>query len=156
MASERFYTAKEAANLYNVAESTIRKYIRNGRLSAEKHGKIWRISEFALLDTFPMSLSIPHDIPQSIPHDAHHTAHLERLKSLEDELDKVRQENERLQSESAQVRGQFEDALASIRALTEQNERLTILLTNEQAQRIKALPNPLGWIRRLFRPGVAT
>ena len=156
MASERFYTAKEAANLYNVAESTIRKYIRNGRLSAEKHGKIWRISEFALLDTFPMSLSIPHDIPQSIPHDAHHTAHLERLKSLEDELDKVRQENERLQSESAQVRGQFEDALASIRALTEQNERLTILLTNEQAQRIKALPNPLWWIRRLFRPGAAT
>ena len=81
---------------------------------------------------------------------------MERLKSLEDELDKVRQENERLQSESVQVRGQLEDALASIRALTEQNERLTILLANEQAQRIKALPNPLGWIRRLFRPGAAT
>jgi len=103
MGSEQFYTAQEAADLYGVAESTIRKYIRNGRLSASKHGKTWHIAASALRETFSESPDTPYDKPHSvahgIPYAVQHTAHKERVQSLEAEFDDVRRENEKLKTD---------------------------------------------------------
>lgn len=39
------YTAKEAGALLHVSERTIRTYIKNGKLKAQKIGGDWAISE---------------------------------------------------------------------------------------------------------------
>lgn len=125
MAAEPFYTAKEAAELSSVAESTIRKYIRNGRLRAVKHGKTRQISATALCETFPDESIIPREKPHTVPHAVAHTAHLERAKSAELERDLLRQENERLQR-------RLDDTSNSIRALGQQNDRLLTELTESR------------------------
>ncbi|NLY38473.1 MAG: helix-turn-helix domain-containing protein [Firmicutes bacterium] len=40
-----FYTVEEVAGILKTTEHTIRKYIRNGQLSAYKVGKAWRIEK---------------------------------------------------------------------------------------------------------------
>lgn len=66
----------------------------------------------------------------------------------------IRQERDQLRQEVEYLRPQVLSQSESIRAISEQNDRLTILLANEQAQRMKALPRPISsWIARLFTRG---
>ena len=62
----------------------------------------------------------------------------------------IRQERDLLRQEVFFLRQQVLEQTQSTRALAEQNERLTLLLANEQARRIPALPKPLGWMRKVF------
>ena len=73
-----------------------------------------------------------------------------KLETVEGQNTQMSDENSRLHMELERSQRQLEESLTSVRALTEQNERLTLLLANEQAQRIKALPRPFGWMRRFF------
>ena len=42
---EQHYTLKETGERLHLSETTIRKYLKNGRLKGTKLGKVWRISE---------------------------------------------------------------------------------------------------------------
>lgn len=44
---EQHYSIKEAAKRLAVSETTVRKYIKLGKLRAHRIGRVWRISESA-------------------------------------------------------------------------------------------------------------
>ena len=48
---KEYYTIAETAKILKLANSTIRKYLANGRLGGAKIGRAWRISE-ADIDAF--------------------------------------------------------------------------------------------------------
>jgi excisionase family DNA binding protein len=50
MKQEKYYSPNEIAEIYNVKEDTVRKWISMGRLKAIKMGRLWRIPESALLE----------------------------------------------------------------------------------------------------------
>ncbi|MFQ6042181.1 MAG: helix-turn-helix domain-containing protein [Candidatus Poribacteria bacterium] len=43
--AERFLTLNEAANILDVSNQAIRKWLRSGRLKGVKAGRLWRIKE---------------------------------------------------------------------------------------------------------------
>ena len=47
---EVHYTIKEASETLKIAESTIRRYLREGRLKGQKIGRVWRLSETAIAE----------------------------------------------------------------------------------------------------------
>lgn len=47
---EVHYTIKEASETLKIAESTIRRYLREGRLKGRKIGRVWRLSETAIAE----------------------------------------------------------------------------------------------------------
>lgn len=47
---EQHYSIKEAAKRLAVSETTVRKYLKLGRLRAHRLGRIWRISESAIAE----------------------------------------------------------------------------------------------------------
>lgn len=47
---EQHYSIKEAAKRLAVSETTVRKYIKLGKLRAHRIGRVWRISESAVAD----------------------------------------------------------------------------------------------------------
>jgi excisionase family DNA binding protein len=158
-------TATEAAELLGVSDMTIRRWISNDFIQATKHNRVWQIQraevERILEDTDtdrPTSGDAPTDRPTepATPPTSDESLHWE-LKMLRVKLETVERENAQLSDETRRLHAelersqrQLEESLTSVRALTEQNERLTILLANEQAQRMKALPRPFSWVRRLF------
>ncbi len=42
---ERFYTVQEVAEKLSVHEETVRRWIKSGKLKAERFGRAWRIRE---------------------------------------------------------------------------------------------------------------
>jgi excisionase family DNA binding protein len=50
-----FYTPKEVATLLRVSERTVRRWIKDGKLSARRFGRQWRIPKEAL-DAFGQPL----------------------------------------------------------------------------------------------------
>ena len=47
---EQHYSIKEAARRLAVSETTVRKYLKLGRLRAHRIGRVWRISESAVAE----------------------------------------------------------------------------------------------------------
>ena len=49
---KRFYTVRETANMLNLAEATIRKWIRDGKIKAVKLGRgyIINVEGFSVID----------------------------------------------------------------------------------------------------------
>lgn len=47
---EQHYSIKEAAKRLAVSETTVRKYIKLGKLRAHRIGRVWRISESAVAE----------------------------------------------------------------------------------------------------------
>ena len=47
---ETHYTIRETGKTLKIAKSTIRRYIREGRLKAGRIGRVWRISESAIAE----------------------------------------------------------------------------------------------------------
>lgn len=45
-----FYTLPEVADMFTVKVDTVRHWIRDGRLSAQKYGKAYRITRQSILD----------------------------------------------------------------------------------------------------------
>ena len=65
-----FYTVEEVAGILKTTEHTIRKYIRNGQLTAYKVGKAWRIEKEDLqvfLDTCKASHPAKKKQPKTSP-----------------------------------------------------------------------------------------
>ena len=141
MKSERYFTAQEAANLYGLAESTVRKYIRNDRLKATKHGKVWRIAESALVEAFPNRAPIPHVEPSPEPDAVPHTAlsspesHAE-IEALQRKLESSEVGHEATRRELDTVREALHDARGDIAHLqslsTSQSESIGALTTELQ------------------------
>mgnify|MGYP002725665426 CR=1 FL=1 len=164
MDSERHFTAQEAATLYGIAESTVRKHIRNGRLKATKHGKAWRIAGSALETAFPNRAPIPHAKPSG-PHSDPHTAPVDNASHVENgvlrgkleasefahdatrrELEAMREASRREAQEVDHLRALSTGQCESIRSLTEEVKGLTAILHTRPA-----LPRPVGWLSRLLR-----
>ena len=47
---EMHYTIREACDTLKLADSTVRRYIREGKLKAQRIGRTWRISESAVAE----------------------------------------------------------------------------------------------------------
>lgn len=47
---ETHYTIKEVCETLRLADSTVRRYIREGKMRAVKIGSVWRISESAIAE----------------------------------------------------------------------------------------------------------
>lgn len=54
--TEKYYSPKEVAEMYNIAKSTVTKVIREGKLKAIRFGNVWRIPESALQDFIKESM----------------------------------------------------------------------------------------------------
>ncbi len=50
---ETFYSVAEAAALIGVSEFTIRRWLKDGRLSGKRVGKFWRINKESVTDVLP-------------------------------------------------------------------------------------------------------
>jgi excisionase family DNA binding protein len=141
MGSDRHFTAQEAATLYGIAESTVRKYIRNDRLKATKHGKVWRIAESALVEAFPNRAPIPHDEPCPEPHAVPRAAlsspesHAE-IEALQRKLESSEVGHDATRRELDTVREALQDARGDIAHLqslsTSQSESIGALTTELQ------------------------
>ena len=160
-------TATEAAALLNVSDMTIRRWISNGVIQASKRGRSWQINRTEVervlgdpntdrptVDDTPTDSSTDTSVNRQTSATGGPNWEMEQLRT---KLSIAEEENGRLESEVSRmgvdlerIQRQFEEALGSVRALTEQNERLTLLLANEQVQRMKAQPKPFGWVRRLL------
>ena len=149
-----FLTATELADRLGLSDKTIRKRIANGEIQACKHGRVWQIPISEVERIAEQSAD-----PPEAPTDRNGTEELTGLNgnltgtSADPnpvEVERLRGDLETMTERALSAEKRLERALDSIQSLSEQNERLTILLANEQVQRLKALPNPLGWISRLF------
>ena len=145
---EQWVTVRDAAAALGVSERTIYKRVKRGELEREtRHGRAYILIEC--------------EVPNGSDSSEHESERVQnvirelelRLKHAERERDVLRSELDLNGSERSELRHQLSDSLSSVRALTEQNERLTVLLANEQVQRLRSLPSEStqrGWLGRLF------
>jgi len=157
-----FLTATEAAQVLGVSDATVRNRIADESLQARKHGREWRIpqSEVERIKTLmdedgewfaPKKPKAPNETKEETKNTERNESSLQwEVEMLWVKLEAAERENSHLGKESENLHQQIIEQSHSIRSLTEQNERLTLLLANEQAYRMKALPRPIGWIRKLF------
>lgn len=138
-------TATDAARMLGVSDTAVRKRIASGSLRAVKVGRQWQIpaSEVTRL-TEPAEPDRTNPNPQSSVSSDAETARI-RAESAA-----LRRELNALTEHAFAAAKHLERALDTIDALTEQVNRLTVLLANEQARRLRALPRPLSWLARLF------
>lgn len=61
----KLYEVEELAEMLNVGEPTIRRYLREGRLKGKKLAKRWYVSEEALKDYFQ-----PEEVSELQPDEA--------------------------------------------------------------------------------------
>ena len=61
----KLYEVEELAEMLNVGEPTIRRYLREGRLKGKKLAKRWYVSEEALKDYFQ-----PQEVSELQPEEA--------------------------------------------------------------------------------------
>ena len=53
MTEKSFYRVREAAELLDVCEESIRAWLKTGRLKGKKFGRIWRISKESVHEILP-------------------------------------------------------------------------------------------------------
>lgn len=61
----KLYAVEEVAEMLNVGEPTIRRYLRQGKLKGKKLAKRWYVSEEALKDYFQ-----PEEVSELQPEEA--------------------------------------------------------------------------------------
>lgn len=61
----KLYAVEEVAEMLNVGEPTIRRYLREGRLKGKKLAKRWYVSEEAIKDYFQ-----PEEVSELQPEEA--------------------------------------------------------------------------------------
>lgn len=61
----KLYAVEEVAEMLNVGEPTIRRYLRQGRLKGKKLAKRWYVSEEAIKDYFQ-----PEEVSELQPEEA--------------------------------------------------------------------------------------
>ena len=149
--SERFVTASEAARRLGISEKTVRNRIAAGLLRAEKQGRVWRI----LLDEDAPSSerSEPESERSSEPPEGS-----EPHSEYGSDVDTLRMERDALTTEVAMLRTKLEGSEQQSELLRTQLDhgaapidRLTMIIANEQAVRMSALPSPISWIKRIMQ-----
>ena len=167
---ESFLTATDVAKLLGVSDTAVRKRIQNGSIPAEKRGREWRIrrdeidhlrvllndsTEPPNLDRTNRTNHEPLSSVMTEPPNPDRTNHeplssMVEVDRLRSENDALRREIEVLQDERNEIRAELKRLHARMEHLEALNERLTLLLANEQAQRLRILPRPLSWFARLL------
>lgn len=142
---EQWVTVRDAASALDVSERTVYKRLKRGELEREaRNGRTYVLVDGEVLNGSAQSEPQTDEVQNAV-------RELElRVKEVERERDRLRSELDMNDSARSELHRQVSESLTSIRALTEQNERLTILLANEQASRMKMLPQTEGWVHRLF------
>jgi excisionase family DNA binding protein len=160
--SDRFLSASEAARILGVSEKTIRNRIDAGTILAEKRGRVWRIpvDEIGESSEGPKgSDRISEHSPEppngsesgfgrseGSGHRSESASECDELRGDRDalitELEVIRTKLGASEQQSELLREQLEQATAQI-------DRLTMIVANEQALRMKALPSPFSWIKRV-------
>ena len=118
-------TIPQLAKQLNVTVQALHQRIKRGTLNAEKVNGNWQVSQPEVQRLVNGSTELDNDLENEV-------------KAIRRECDLLREQNEYLKKR--------------IDWLENQTERTTILLAAEQQQRLKRLPSPLNWIRRLVRP----
>lgn len=127
---ERGVKIPEFAKMLNITPQAVHKRIRRGKLKAERREGSWFIP--------------PEEVDRVVN---------EELTGDERDDYKVEalwKENERLRELVDTLKKQVDYFQTQNERLQTEVERLTILLANEQAQRLRALPRPLNWLSRLL------
>ena len=145
--SKTHLTATEAARRLGISESAIRKRIQAGSLNAKKKGRAWRIPLEEIereadatapeRETTALGGNATAPFPQFPAEDTERHA-------LEIEVEVARAKLGHIEEELTRTQHQLAQS-------TEHVDRLTVLLSNEQALRMQALPSPISWIKRLIQ-----
>lgn len=53
MEEKLFYTVEEAAQMLGIAEFTVRKWLRDGKLAGKRVGRFWRINKESVRSVLP-------------------------------------------------------------------------------------------------------
>jgi len=53
MEEKLFYTVEEAAQMLGIAEFTVRKWLRDGKLTGKRVGRFWRINKDSVRNVLP-------------------------------------------------------------------------------------------------------
>ena len=156
----RTYTAIEAAERVGVAYSTMREHVRAGKVHAKRTGRSLSITEAELRRVYPDAFADESAADQADDEAA------DRADQAVDTADKAAEaaglaiENavlraklhvserqaESLRTDLDRSQGQLDDALASVRSLTDEVKGLTAMVHAH-----RALPSPVGWLRSIVR-----
>ena len=153
--AHKWLAVQETLQALNISRTTLHRRIKKGEFETQKrNGRLFVAVPLKQLMERPLEQSETTPGTSETSEITKTRIELEATRRerdvLRDEIQRLREDWKRSQIQLEQQAHQNQEALASVRALTEQNERLTILLANEQAHRMKALPRPPGWIARLF------
>ncbi len=177
MNEPEFVSAREAAHLLGVSDTAIRKRIASGSIEATKVGHAWRIarSEIERLRQRGAQQRTQNQEPRTSgrePRTEHANPNPPQARHLSAEHDPVTQERntlaievevlrtkleasehhaESLRNSFERTQHQLDDALGSVRGLTDEVKGLTAMIHAH-----KALPSPAGWLQRVVRQLVAS
>jgi excisionase family DNA binding protein len=136
--SERM-SAPEAARRLGVTDSYVRKLLASGQLAGKKKNGAWRIS-VAEVERYRERNGPPEERDSA---GEERNLERDRAEVAVAEAALLKERIEAMERDAGHLRQQAMH-------LQEQNDRLTILLGNEQASRMQALPRRRGWFSRLF------
>ena len=143
-------SARKAAELLGISDAAVRKRIANGSLAAVKEKGAWKIP---LEEIHRIQAQKGAANAEDLPPDTQRKAEIQ-IELLQRELAELRQERDYLRQEVERLHQRLEQLEGSLRHAEQMNDRLSLLLANEQAQRLRALPSSKNFLRRLFRRSI--
>ena len=130
-------TVTELAKRLNVTSQAIHNRIRRGTLQASKIDGAWYVEQEEAERVLNAAKPVENDVGTPI----------------ENGFDKPCKTCEQWEEKYQGVVGQNEYLKKQIEWFKDQLDKQTILLAQEQSLRVKALPRPLGWLKRIFGNG---
>jgi len=127
----------ELAKKLDVSVQSVYNRIKRGTISASKVDGAW------VVDQEEVEKLLSTDDPMVLNG-------FESVENVLNDLNVWKEKFEMLEKENTYLKDRIIQLENLLDRQTEIAERHTLLLAQEQASRIKALPRPAGWIRRIF------
>ena len=127
----------ELAKKLDVSVQSVYNRIKRGTISASKVDGAWTV------DQEEVEKLLSTDDPMVLNG-------FESVENVFNDLNVWKEKFEMLEKENTYLKDRIIQLENLLDRQTEIAERHTLLLAQEQASRIKALPRPVGWIRRIF------
>ena len=119
-------TIPQLAKQLNISTQALHQRLRRGTLKADKIDGVWQVSQ---------------EESQRL---------IEDSQDVEDKVDKVCSECELVKEQNEYLKKRIDWLEGQVEKQSMQTERTTILLAAELQERLKALPSPFNWVKRLF------
>ena len=132
----------ELAKKLDVSVQSVYNRIKRGTISASKVDGAW------IIDQEEVEKLLSTDDPMVLNG-------FESVENVLNGLNVWKEKFEMLEKENTYLKDRIIQLENLLDRQTEIAERHTLLLAQEQASRMKALPRPVGWIRRIFSSSVS-